>query len=132
MISGFSYTAYKIIDKNGLEIGSRKAEIEMSYSKLIKSCDIGLSTVILKKKFFDKDKYCFANLKTKEDFVFWIRLSRSGLKMLGLNKELSSWRKLDNSLSSSLPQKLLDGFKVYNLYLKYNIFKSFLFTNFIF
>ena len=40
--------------------------------------------------------------------------------MLGVNESLSSWRKTDNSLSSSMRQKLRDAFQVYNKQLKLN------------
>ena len=35
-----------------------------------------------------------------------------------------NWTDLKNSLSSSTIQKLWDGFKVYNQYMGFNIFKS--------
>ena len=68
--------------------------------------------------------YRFANLKTKEDYVLWLKLAKDGILLNGLNKNLVSWRKNQNSLSSSVSQKIIDGFKVYNSYLKFNIFKS--------
>ena len=37
---------------------------------------------------------------------------------------LSSWRKSKYSLSSPIFQKLVDGYKVYRNYFRYNIFKS--------
>jgi len=40
--------------------------------------------------------------------------------MMGINKNLTFWRKTSNSLSSSLTQKLKDAFFVYNKYLKFN------------
>ena len=48
----FSFTGFEIIDVKGKIIGSRKAEKIIDYNELKRSCDIGLSTVILKKKFF--------------------------------------------------------------------------------
>ena len=93
-------------------------------NKLLKSCDIGLSTVILSKKFFDDRKFQFATIKTKEDFVLWIKLSENNVKMLGLNETLTYWRKTKGSLSSSTLQKLSDGYKVYRLYLRFSVIKS--------
>ena len=69
----------------------------------------------------------FPNLKTKEDFVLWLKLLKKGYQIGSLNKNLMSWRKLHNSLSSSILQKLFDGFKVYNTYMKFNVIKSFYF-----
>ena len=48
--------------------------------------------------------------------------------MIGaLDKNLTTWRKLNNSLSSSLLQKLKDGFSLYNRYMKFSFLKSFYF-----
>ena len=99
---------------------------ELTYEKLIKSCDIGLSTVIIKSKLLKLHR--FPSIKTKEDYVLWLKLSKSKIKLCGLKKNLASWRKLDESLSSSTLQKLNDAFKVYNKYLRFNFFKSLLFT----
>jgi teichuronic acid biosynthesis glycosyltransferase TuaG len=122
--SDLSFTAYEIIDEDGLIIGSRKAKNILIFNDLIKSCDIGLSTVILKKELFNNLDYKFAHLKTKEDYVLWLKMVQDGKMFRGLNEYLSSWRKSKNSLSSSIFQKLTDGFQVYRVYLKYNIFKS--------
>ena len=98
----------------------------MDYKKLLFSCDIGLSTVMLKKKIISKD--CrFPNLKTKEDFLLWLLILKKNIKIGGLDKNLTIWRKLNSSLSSSIFQRLKDGFTLYNKYMKYNILKSFLF-----
>ena len=90
---------------------------------LFKSCDIGLSTVMIKKTHLLKNK--FPSLKTKEDFVLWLKLLSKNVKIYGIDKNLVLWSKIENSLSSSSIQKLLDGFKVYNCYMKFNFLKSF-------
>ena len=92
---------------------------------MLKSCDIGLSTVLLKKKLLNQD-ICFGNTKTKEDYILWLKLSKLGVELNLVDKELSCWRKAKNSLSSSIIQKILDGFVVYNKYMKFNLIKSFL------
>lgn len=122
--TNFCFTSYEIIDENGNNIGSRRAEKNLDLEKLLNSCDIGLSTVILKKNIFDNEKLRFANLKTKEDFVLWIRLAQNKIELTGLDQNLSYWRKTQKSLSSSTFQKLSDGFKVYRIYLKFNRIKS--------
>ena len=38
---------------------------------------------------------------------------------------LVQWNYSKNSLSSNFIQKIVDGFKVYNIYMKFNILKSF-------
>ena len=118
-----SHTSYKIISEKNKIIGRRKAEKKLTYKELIKSCDIGLSTVVLKKKVILKEKL-FPNLKTKEDYVLWLNLSKKKLDIYGIDKDLVLWRKVKNSLSSSLIQKMKDGFLVYYKYMGYNFITS--------
>ena len=120
----FSFTSYDIIDQNNDFIKIRKAPNYVDFLKLRSSCDIGLSTVIIKNRIFDNNKYQFANLKTKEDYVLWMSLALDGVKMKGLSQSLTSWRKSRNSLSSSTTQKLMDGYRAYRVYLGYGVFKS--------
>ena len=86
-------------------------------------CNIGLSTVILEKRLIN-DNCQFPNLKTKEDFVLWLKISKK-TDLYGIDVPLAKWRKLNNSLSSNFFQKLIDGFRVYNKYMKLSSIKSF-------
>ena len=117
------HTEYKIIDKDNKEIGYRKSKKKLVFKDLLKSCDIGLSTVLLKKELIN-DEVCFANTKTKEDYVLWLKLAKLGIEIEIINQSLSKWRKLNNSLSSSVSQKLYDGFLVYYKYMRFNVIKS--------
>ena len=96
----------------------------LSINDILKSCDIGLSTVVLEKKIIVDNKIKFPKLVTKEDFVFWLMLFKQNYKFHALDKYLTNWTVTKNSLSSSTTQKLKDGFKVYNKYMNFNIFKS--------
>ena len=49
-----SSTNYKIIDENNNYLGLRKSFNNLTYKKLINSCDIGLSTVMVKRCLFEK------------------------------------------------------------------------------
>ena len=120
----FSFSSYDIIDENNNFLSTRKAANNVNFNKLRNSCDIGLSTVIIKKNIFDNDKYKFANLKTKEDYVLWLKLAFDNIQMKGIDENLTSWRKNKQSLSSSTIQKLLDGYRVYRIYLGYGVIKS--------
>ena len=119
----FSHTSYEIIDENDKILGKRISRDFEKVDDLIKSCDIGLSTVILEKEIID-DQTKFPNLKTKEDFVLWLKILQKNILIRSFNETLTSWRKTDNSLSSSVIQKLIDAFKVYNYYMKFNLVKS--------
>jgi teichuronic acid biosynthesis glycosyltransferase TuaG len=119
----FCHTSYKIINENDDLRGVQIAERHISYYDLLKSCDVGLSTVVLEKKIIKKNK--FPNLKTKEDYALWLKLAKKN-KLYGLKKTLSSWRRCKNSLSSSFFQKILDAFRVYYIYENLNFFVSIL------
>ena len=118
----FCYTSYEQINDKGKKIKTILAPKKSDFQDLIKDCQIGLSSVIVKKKLLSK-KYSFANLKTKEDLYLWISLSKK-YKLVGYNKVLSCWRKLDDSLSSNSFQKIKDGFVLYYKHLNFNILKS--------
>ena len=118
-----SHTSYQIIDKENKKISIRSARNFYEVEDLLYSCDIGLSTIILKKNIFSKN-IKFPDTKTKEDFILWLKLLKKKIPIIGLDKKLTYWRKLDNSLSSSIIQKMFDGFKVYYIYMNYSFFKS--------
>ena len=120
----FSFTGYDIIDENNNFIKSRKAPSYVDFQKLRSSCDIGLSTVMFRNDIFKNAEYRFANLKTKEDYVLWLKLAKDKITMKSIQENLTSWRKSKNSLSSSVIQKIVDGYKVYRIYLKYSRLRS--------
>ncbi len=122
----FSFTSYSIINKKNVIIKFVKAKSIIGYHDLIKSCDIGLSTVMIKKELLIKNR--FSSIKTKEDFILWLKLSKKNIKMMGIQEGLVFWRKLDNSLSSSVAQRVNDAFYVYNSFLKFSIVKSIYYT----
>ncbi len=119
-----SHTSYFIVDEKKKIIGQRKARDLLSINEVLKSCDIGLSTVIIEKKIILKTNAKFPQLVTKEDFVFWLTLFKKNYKFYAYDSNLTNWTDAKNSLSSSITQKLFDGFKVYNYYMNFNIIKS--------
>ena len=118
-----SHTSYNIIDEDGVILNHRTARIFKHFEELLKSCDIGLSTVMVDRTIFSE--YCkFPNIKTKEDFVLWLKILKTGHFFGANDKKLSFWRNSKNSLSTSSLQKLMDGFKVYYIHMDYKFFKS--------
>ena len=125
-----SHTSYEILDNNKI-ISSRKAKNFFKLKDILLSCDIGLSTVIIKKEVFKNSDLRFPKLKTKEDFVLWMNLIKKNYKIYGLSKKLTKWRKLELSLSTSFFQKIKDAFLVYNKYMNYNFIVSIIFVFFL-
>ena len=120
-----SHTNYEIVNQNDEVIGYRVARDFFKVETLLKSCDIGLSTVMIEKEKILQEILVLQNLKLKKTFILWLKILKKGkLNIYGLKLPLTQWRKLKDSLSSSSIQKLKDGFRVYNLYMKFNIIKS--------
>ena len=71
-------------------VSKRNVPKEISFNELLLDCNIGLSTVIIKKDILTNELQ-FPSLKTKEDLVLWLKISKSLL--IGLNKTLTKWRK---------------------------------------
>ena len=116
----FSYTAYNILD--GKEILKKEVPLIIEYNDLLKKCDIGLSTVIIRKELLKLGN--FPNLKTQEDFALWLKYARKSVKLMGMNEALTTWRNTNDSLSSNKYQKITDAFKVFFIFEKKNIIVS--------
>ena len=120
----FSHTSFHIINADNKIISSRLAKKKILFKDLITSCDIGLSTVILKSSLLSKNKIFFPKIKTKEDYVLWLRIVKKINIMRGLNNKLTYYRKTKGSLSSDKLLSLINGYKVYKDYMNYGLTKS--------
>ena len=118
-----THTTYEIRNTKEKYLGIRRARSFKNYKELLPSCDIGLSTVVAKKKIFTKGVK-FSKIKTKEDFVLWLKILKKKICIRGINKNLAIWRATDNSLSSSFVQKIKDAFFVYSEFMNFNLIKS--------
>ena len=123
----FSHTSYDIINMNNKIVSSRFAKKKIMFQDLITSCDIGLSTVIMKSSLLKKNKLFFPNIKTKEDYVLWLKIIKKIKIINGLNIKLTYYRKTKGSLSSKKLLSLINGYKVYRDYMNYGVIKSLLY-----
>ena len=122
-----SHTSYQIRNFKKEIVRIRKARNFSNFKDLLLSCDIGLSTVVVRKKIFNKS-IKFPKLKTKEDFVLWLKILKKDIKIFGIDQNLVTWNMTKNSLSSSSFQKIKDAFIVYYKYMNFNYLKSLYFT----
>jgi teichuronic acid biosynthesis glycosyltransferase TuaG len=106
-----TYTSYLVINESGEKLYNVVSKDQLTYQDILKSCDIGLTTVIMKKSIFNNFK--FSKIKTKEDYLLWLKLSKSNYKFIGIKKILSFWRINKNSLSNNTFQKIRDSFRIY-------------------
>jgi len=107
----FSFTSYAVINESDDFLYNVPAKNFLTHADLLKSCDIGLSTVMIKRQILKK--FQFSGMKTKEDYLLWLRISKNNILIYGVKKHLSLWRKCNNSLSSDIFQKIKDAFNIY-------------------
>jgi teichuronic acid biosynthesis glycosyltransferase TuaG len=120
----FSHTSYNIINASNKVVSSRIAKKKIFFQDLITSCDVGLSTVILKSSLLNKNKLFFPKIKTKEDYVLWLKIIKKIKIIEGINIKLTNYRKTKGSLSSNILLSLINGYKVYKDYMNYGVIKS--------
>jgi teichuronic acid biosynthesis glycosyltransferase TuaG len=117
----FTHTSYFIINNQNKLIGKFSVKKFIKYNDLINSCDIGLSTVMVSSKI--KKEINFCSLKTKEDYVLWLKLSKK-YTLYGINSFYTKWRNLSSSISSSIYRRIIDAFYVYYFFEKFSLIKS--------
>ncbi len=118
------YTNYfGVTDNNKIKYKIRSPN-RMNFKKFLSACPISCSSVVVKRKLLNK--YKFKNLKTKEDYLLWLELSKKKYKFHGINKFLSFYQIRKNSLSTLHFNKLFSAYKIYSYYLKFNFFISLL------
>ena len=119
-----TYTSYFVINEFENKLYKVRARPEMTYRDFLRSCDIGLTTVVIKKSIFNNFK--FSRIKTKEDYLLWLQLSKSKYKFIGIKKILSYWRISKDSLSNNALQKIKDSYRIYYHFEKQSFFKTIL------
>ncbi len=119
-----SHTSYIIINELGKKLSLRKSKKILNFKDILNSCDIGLSTVMIDLKFLKNNNLKFPKIKTKEDYVLWLKMLKKISYIRGLNKNLTNYRKRKNSLSSSSILSIINGFSVYKDYMKMGYFES--------
>ena len=90
-----------------IPVSSMKKKV--SYNDLLTDCNIGLSTVLLDKQIISEN--LFPPLKTKEDYTAWLKLTKNNLDAYNFPEYLVLWNYSEDSLSSNLKQKFIDGFR---------------------
>jgi len=118
----FTFCNYDKVVSKEKTINVKSPKSFLNYNDLLGSNEIGLSTVQLNKKVIMEE--LFPPLKTKEDYVAWLKITKNNINAYNFPQNLVIWNKTKNSLSSNFYQKISDGFTVFNEYEKFNFIKS--------
>ena len=117
----FSFSDYSFVNQDGKFIKTIKCPKEIDYMRALKGNRIGCLTVII-----DKTKVTdisIVDLK-HEDYATWLKIFRSGVKAKGLNANLASYRKTNQSLSSNKLKTIKWTWDIYRKSERLSVVKS--------
>jgi len=96
----FTYTKYVRMKENGeLTNGVSEAPKKLTYNQLMKHCVIGCLTVMLDREKIGEAR--MVNIRTRQDYAFWLALTKKGFFAYGLPEVLSEYRLVADSISSN-------------------------------
>ncbi|OIJ11705.1 glycosyl transferase [Anaerobacillus alkalilacustris] len=108
----FSFTEYMNINEDGSETNIiNHAPESVTYESLLKNNVIGCLTVMLDTKMVGHVE--MVNIRTRQDYVLWLNLSKRGFTPYGLQEVLAKYRIVGNSVSSNKLKVAKQNWKVY-------------------
>lgn len=122
----FSFTSYQYIDKFSI-IKDKTVDTlnfgQFSYKDMLKKkATLGCSTVILRKEKFDD--LMIPNIRTGQDYAFWLKLLKTGTKAYIHNSILTYYRINPGSISRNKFKKSVRQFYIYKRIEKISLFCS--------
>ncbi|SHF76067.1 glycosyltransferase family 2 protein [Ornithinibacillus halophilus] len=119
----FSFTKYRRMDEDGtLRDAISKAPESVGYHDLLKHCVIGCLTVMI-----DRDKVGkldMVNIRTRQDYAYWLEITKRGFRAYGLPEVLAKYRTVENSISRNKFKASKRQWYVYRQIEKLSLFKS--------
>ncbi|WP_152656814.1 glycosyltransferase family 2 protein [Oceanobacillus sp. CFH 90083] len=96
----FSFTQYVRMNEDGTDTGAiSTAPATVMYEDLMKRCVIGCLTVMLDRERIGERR--MVNIRTRQDYAFWLEITRHGHFAYGLPEVLARYRLVGNSISSN-------------------------------
>ena len=119
----FSFTKYVRVEEDGTETNAiTEAPETVGYDDLMKHCVIGCLTVMLDKNKIGKER--MVNIRTRQDYVFWLTITKTGFLAYGLPEVLAKYRLVAGSISSNKVKAAKQNWYVYRHIEKQSILKS--------
>ena len=119
----FSFTTYVRMLEDGTRTRALSNTPEVvGYDDLMKRCVIGCLTVML-----DRDKIGhlkMVNIRTRQDYVYWLTITKKGFLAYGLPEVLAEYRLVDNSISSNKWKAAKRNWYVFRKIEKQSLLKS--------
>ena len=120
----FTFTGYDLADEKGRPLNKIVQVPErINYEELLQNTVISTITVMIDSRF--KDQLIMPeNISNGEDMAAWLNLLKTIDYAYGLNQILSTYRQVNNSLSSGIKNKLTRMWYVYRKVEKLSLFYS--------
>nr|WP_246521273.1 MULTISPECIES: glycosyltransferase family 2 protein [Ornithinibacillus] len=119
----FSFTKYIRMEEDGtLKDAISRAPESVGYEDLLKHCVIGCLTVMI-----DREKTGYhemINIRTRQDYAYWLTLTKMGFRAYGLPEVLAKYRNVGNSISSNKVKAAKRQWYVYRKIEKQPLIKS--------
>ncbi|GAF64969.1 putative glycosyltransferase [Bacillus sp. TS-2] len=119
----FSFTAYRLIKEDGEKRNKViPAPAVITYEYLLKNTIIGCLTVMINIE--EVGKVQMPTIRTRQDFVLWLQILKSGYHAYGINEELACYRKVQHSISSNKWKTAKRNWEIYRQFEKLPFFKA--------
>lgn len=116
------FTAYEMVDSNGVFIKSRSVKQELILDDLLKENSVIFSSTLFKKESIKE--FCFDSHWFHEDYVFLLECLKKNLKFCGINEALVKYRVHNNGRSFNKINAAKHRWKIYREFLKLGMLKS--------
>ncbi|PTN38079.1 glycosyltransferase family 2 protein [Desulfonatronum sp. SC1] len=111
----FSFTAFEIIDQHGQSTGKivdGKSQIPFNYKDMLrKKATMGCSTVMIERSLISESR--MPELRTGQDYAFWLALLRTGVPATCLPIALTKYRIVPGSISRNKIGKARRQWQIY-------------------
>lgn len=108
----FSFTKYVRMEEDGTVTNAvTDAPAKVTYDDLMKHCVIGCLTVVLDRSKIGEER--MLEIRTRQDYVFWLMLTKKGFIAHGLPEVLSKYRLVENSISRNKLKAARQNWRVY-------------------
>jgi teichuronic acid biosynthesis glycosyltransferase TuaG len=111
MDSGFSCTSFDVISCRGARTGTRTAPPRITREQLLLCNTIGTSTVMISRQTLGNHR--FPPLRMRQDYALWLTILTTHDACLGMDKNLTQYRRHTTSLSASKLRSMIATWRVY-------------------
>ena len=119
----FTYSSYELIDEAGKSLGIFLTKESITYSSMLKTCDVGCLTAIYDSYSLGK-MYFNIECRRQEDYALWLAILKRIKETKGILEPLAKYRIRSGSISRNKLKAAWYQWKVYREVEKLSLLKS--------